>query len=144
MYEITYYSIAKPNLTTDEIEAILHLARVFNAKHGITGCLLFHKNQFIQILEGERVVLDGLLAKIKSDPRHSTIYVLAESEKETRTFSDWTMAFREMSNEDMQEMKEDLFINNFLAFSELVSKPTRTVRTFWERVQRLLTDEYTR
>ena len=144
MYEITYYSIAKPDLDAEDIGSILTTARAFNAKQGIAGCLLFHDHQFIQILEGDRAVLEELLSHIKKDTRHHTVFVLSDSEKEKRTFSDWTMAFRELSNEDMAGMKEELFINNFLTFSELASKPTRTVRTFWERVQRLLTDEYTR
>jgi hypothetical protein len=144
MYEITYYSIARPNLDTRDIEAILKTARAFNAKQDITGCLLFHNHQFIQILEGDRRVLEDLLSNIKKDTRHHTVFALSDSEKDKRAFSDWTMAYRELSNEDMDGMKGDLFINNFLTFSELASKPTRTVRTFWERVQRLLTDEYTR
>jgi Sensors of blue-light using FAD len=143
MYEITYYSVAKGIVGADDISAILKKARDFNLKNNITGCLLFHKNQFIQILEGDKDIIKDLLSKIEKDKRHTNIIILAEGEKELRTFKDWTMAYRELSDDDVQHINESLFIDNFLTFSALATKPTRTIKSFWSRAQRLLTDDYT-
>ena len=143
MYEVTYYSLAKPTLGADDIAAILKTAREHNARNNITGCLLFHHNQFLQILEGEKQVVEKLLSKIKNDSRHSYLYILADGNKEKRTFSNWTMAFRDFTTEDMTAASEALFINNFLAFSMLADKPTHTIQSFWTRVQRLLTNDFT-
>ena len=143
MYEITYYSIANPGISGQDIASILRTSRTHNASRDITGCLLFHNGQFIQILEGNKSTVDDLIAKIKKDHRHSYFYKLAEGNKEDRTFPDWTMAFREFSEGDMKSVSEVLFINNFLAFSALAEKPTHTIRSFWDSVQKLLTKDFT-
>jgi Sensors of blue-light using FAD len=69
MCEITCYSVAKGNLTADSISGILETARRFNSKNEITGYLLFHKNQSIQVLEGGKTVAKNLLSKIDRDVR---------------------------------------------------------------------------
>jgi Sensors of blue-light using FAD len=86
MYEITYYSSAKPGLKATDISAILETAHVFNEINGITGCLVYYKNQFIQVLEGKKEVVEDLLSRIKNDSRHAHLFVLAEAEKAERTF----------------------------------------------------------
>lgn len=53
MFEFIYRSIAVPNISDAEINAMLKTSRKFNSENNITGCLLFHNNEFIQILEGE-------------------------------------------------------------------------------------------
>ena len=143
MHEITYYSLAKPGLRAEDIAAILETARSFNATNNISGCLLYHQNQFIQILEGDALILRDLIARIKTDKRHSFFYPIAEGEKEQRTFPNWTMAYRQFSDDDMKTVNESLFISNFLSFANLAQKPTHTIQSFWERVQRLLTNDYT-
>ncbi len=143
MFEITYYSLARPGLSSQDISNILKTAREFNAKEGLTGCLLSYKDQFIQVLEGEKAIVTQLLNRIKQDPRHSNLFVMAESEKEARSFADWTMAYHELSDDEAKNMDEKLFVNNILSFSVLADKPTYTLKTFWTRVQRLLTDDYT-
>lgn len=143
MYEVTYYSIAKQTITPGDIAAILTASREFNSRNEITGCLLYYRNQFIQILEGDKKVISGLLSRIEKDNRHDDIVVLAEGDKEERTFKDWTMAYHELSDDDVKDISDSLFINNFLAFSVLASKPTYTIKLFWSKAQRLLTNNYT-
>lgn len=143
MYEITYYSIAKSGISTKEINDILISSRDFNSKYSITGCLLYHHDQFIQVLEGDKDVISKLLSKISNDKRHSEIIVLAEGEKEERTFHSWTMAYRELNDSDIKDIGDSLFINNFLTFSSLVEKPTHTIKKFWAKAQQLLTDNFT-
>ena len=53
MFELIYRSITVPNISDAEINAMLKTSRKFNSENNITGCLLFHNNEFIQILEGE-------------------------------------------------------------------------------------------
>ncbi len=144
MYELTYYSIAKRNIGTAEISDILAKARDFNSKNDITGCLLFHNNQFIQVLEGDKNIITDLLLKIGKDERHFNIIKLAEAEKDERTFKGWTMAYRELSEDNMNDINDSLFENNFFTFSELADKPTRVIRLFWTRAQRLLIENYSK
>ena len=53
MFDLIYRSIAVPNISDAEINAMLKTSRKFNSENNITGCLLFYNNEFIQILEGE-------------------------------------------------------------------------------------------
>jgi hypothetical protein len=138
VYELTYCSLAKPAITADEILAILKSAEKNNKKNKITGCLLYYNHEFLQILEGEEKMVKAVQKKIARDPRHTSVRILAEGEKDERTFDHWTMAFKELSADEAKSLNDSFFENNFLTFSELVSKPTRTIRSFWQRAQYMI------
>ena len=128
MFELVYCSAARPNMKPEDIQNILESARRFNFKNNITGCLLYHNDEFLQILEGEKDVVQKLYASIKKDERHSAVMLLNEDEKKERFFPQWNMAFHKL--DDSQLIKND-FVNNFSAFSELTKKPTHAVDLFW-------------
>ena len=144
MYELTYCSLAKPGIMANDISAILKTAQKNNEKNQITGCLLYYNHEFLQVLEGKKDIVRSVQARIAKDARHSNVRILAEGEKEERTFSDWTMAFKELNVDDVKDINDSLFENNFLTFSELVAKPTRTIRLFWDKAQHILTKNYIR
>ncbi|MBT8297991.1 MAG: BLUF domain-containing protein, partial [Maribacter sp.] len=54
LYHLTYRSIAIPEISVEQIEEILKIARDFNSKNDISGCLVFSKGYFIQLLEGNK------------------------------------------------------------------------------------------
>ena len=68
MIELVYYSLASENLSSEDVSAMLKNSRKFNSKNNITGCLLYHNSEFLQILEGEKKVVldlfDGMLSTI--------------------------------------------------------------------------------
>jgi hypothetical protein len=138
MYEITYCSLANPDLKMESIRHILEEARDFNEKNNITGCLLYHNREFIQILEGDKETLQDLFAKIGRDSRHSDILLLAEGDKESRTFYQWSMAFHELSPEDLQGIGKEVFVDNFMTFASMAEKRTFPAMLFWSRAQQLL------
>ena len=138
MYELIYCSNAHSNLKDEDISDILGKARDFNLKNEITGCLLLHNNEFIQILEGDRKILKDLLEKIKKDVRHSHVMVLAENEIEKRVFEQWSMAYHKIENDDVINVDKIIFVNNFLTLSELIAKPTHASRVFWYMAKQLL------
>ena len=138
VYELTYCSLAKPQITADEILAILKSAEKNNKKNRITGCLLYYNHEFLQILEGEEKIVKAVQKKIAKDSRHTNVRILSEGEKEERTFDHWTMAFKELSADEARNITDLFFENNFLTFSELVSKPTHTIRSFWQRAQYMI------
>jgi len=138
MYEIIYCSTAKPNLEDEDVANILEKARKHNAEHEITGCMLLHNNEFIQILEGDKKTLKGLIHKIERDTRHSNMMVLAENEIENRIFDKWSMAYHKIENDDVVDINKLIFVNNFLTLSELIAKPTHASRVFWYMAKQLL------
>lgn len=138
MYEIVYCSLASQDLNEDDISDILKSAHEFNSKNNITGCLLYHNREFIQILEGDKEKIQDLYSIIYQDDRHKDIIMLAEGEKEERVFNDWSMAYQELKDNDVQGIGEELFASNFIAFSELAEKKTFPMLLFWNTAKQLL------
>jgi hypothetical protein len=138
MYELIYCSVAKQALTDEDIADILEKSRDYNSKNDVTGCLLFHNNEFIQILEGDKKTLKDLFQKIEQDPRHNYVMLVAENEIEKRIFSNWSMAYHKIENDDAVNVDKLLFVNNFITLSELISKPTHASRVFWYMAKQLL------
>ncbi|MEJ6582530.1 MAG: BLUF domain-containing protein [Crocinitomicaceae bacterium] len=135
MFELVYCSTARPNMRPEDIENILKLARGFNFKNNITGCLLYHNDEFLQILEGEKDAVQELYASIKKDERHSAVIRLHEGEKKERLFPQWNMAYHNLNCSQL--MKND-FEKNFSALSDLSKKPTHAVELFWEVAKLIL------
>ena len=140
MIELIYYSISSDSINDVDITTILNAARTFNLKNNITGCLVHHNNEFIQILEGEEMVIKELYSKIVLDKRHHTITLLAQNYKQERHFKDWNMAYYNLSRDDMNEINKKLFYNNIYALSEFAQKPTYAIKLFWQIAQDLLKD----
>lgn len=132
MYELLYCSSASPDLTADDISDILKTSREWNSHHEITGCLLYYNNQFIQIIEGEKQSVKNLYANIEKDSRHQHIILLAENQKDERFFKNWSMAFKELSESDMENIDKVLFVNNFITFISLEYKLTKAAKMFSE------------
>ncbi len=138
MYELIYCSLASRDLSANDIADILNTARDYNSKNNITGCLLYHNNEFIQILEGNKKVIKDLYTKIEKDKGHTGSTLLTEGGKEERTFTNWNMAFHKVTDDDVQDMGKKLFIHNFITFSDMVQKPTFAMILFWNLTKQLL------
>lgn len=138
MYELAYSSTACPSIAQQDIHTILEVARNFNAQHKITGCLVYHNHQFVQIIEGRKQTIQTLYTKIKSDNRHSNIQLLYEGTKAHRTFENWSMAFQKLNPNQLQTIDEQLFAKNIILLSELADKPTFTVKLFWNKVRQII------
>jgi hypothetical protein len=127
MIELVYYSEAGSNLTTQDIDDILSSARDFNSRNNITGCLLYYNNEFLQILEGEKEIVMELFVTIQKDKRHSNVMVLGTENKNSRLFSDWSMAFHKF---DSTEIEKELFIYNISTFTEMYNDPNYVIDLF--------------
>ncbi|MGL4495283.1 MAG: BLUF domain-containing protein, partial [Beijerinckiaceae bacterium] len=71
-----------------------------NARHAITGVLLFNGKHFIQAIEGDDIDIDYLMSLILSDPRHHHVSVLSEETIAAREFSDWSMQLVRFQSRD--------------------------------------------
>lgn len=114
MFEICYYSTAANDLEEYDVDAILEKARLNNSKYQITGCLLFHNNEFVQIIEGKEMAVKTLFSKIQNDPRYRYIQKLYEGRITERLFSDWDMAFFKFNKNESKNNSKSIFIDNFL------------------------------
>lgn len=140
MFELIYHSVANENLQESDITDILNVARDFNSKNDITGCLLYHNNRFIQILEGAEEIVRQLYAAIEDDPRHNTVILVNVGEKTERMFDGWSMALHKLGKGESAQLDKFLFVNNFKLFSDLVEKSSDAVRLFFQLSKQLLKD----
>jgi hypothetical protein len=97
MFHIIYMSTAAVPFSPDELKALLEVSRRNNAALGITGLLLYKDEHFLQVIEGEKTVVEKLFARISCDHRHTHILELFREETPARDFPDWSMAFRDLT-----------------------------------------------
>ena len=88
---LTYTSLAKLDLSAEDLSAIHRSARELNALDGITGLLVFNGTHFLQIIEGAGPAIDDLLARLRRDPRHFGLEVRDERAVAARSFPGWSM-----------------------------------------------------
>lgn len=86
-----YASQIAPGLGSAEMEAIVTHSRPANARRGITGVIAFDGREIIQILEGDEVEVDALVAKIAGDNRHVGMVDLERAPIDKSSFSGWSM-----------------------------------------------------
>ncbi len=93
IFHLVYRSHAVPDLSNQSVQEILATAREHNAKHAITGLLIYRQNSFLQLLEGSESDVNTLMQNIFKDPRHQSVSVLVTTKSELRLFEKWSMAF---------------------------------------------------
>ena len=111
MLSIVYVSAAAHPMSDGDIAAILLQSRRNNAAAGLTGALLYHRDRFIQVLEGPDDSVRARFDLIAADPRHRSVQVMSEKGIGARQFSEWTMGFRPLSDDSIRELSgfDDFF-----------------------------------
>ena len=93
VFQLVYTSSATQEFWPDDLFALVEKSRAKNAACGLTGMLLFHQGQFLQLLEGPEPAVRECFSTIRRDPRHNAITVLMTGTCEERDFPEWTMGF---------------------------------------------------
>jgi hypothetical protein len=107
---LIYISRAVGPQTTTVTTQILETARSYNKAHNLTGVLCQGKGLYVQVLEGERSIVNGLYRRIVADSRHAHAEIVYFGEIESRQFKDWSMALVHLSIDDpMVTMKHPEF-----------------------------------
>lgn len=89
--QIVYASSAVGALHGDDLAQILRVSRARNAAAGVTGALLYHQGNVMQVLEGPSAAVEAVYARVEADPRHHGVIVLYRSAVAERAFPDWSM-----------------------------------------------------
>jgi len=75
----------------DVLADIVRRSKINNLEFGITGLLFYHNGRFIQVLEGERDSLEGLMSILEKDDRHENIQRILDQTIKKRAFKEWSM-----------------------------------------------------
>jgi hypothetical protein len=93
LQRLIYMSAATDLFTPPDLEDILARSRRNNAAVGLTGLLIFHDGNFLQVLEGEPDRVRACYQRITGDRRHSGCLALPATERADRQFGAWDMAY---------------------------------------------------
>jgi hypothetical protein len=100
LQQIIYTSHSLARMSSEELVELLEKSRRNNTAMGITGLLLHADGSFMQTIEGEPSAVRQLFDRIYEDERHDGIITIADERVEHRSFSDWSMAFREITRDE--------------------------------------------
>lgn len=85
-------SLIDPERRDEELKSIFAVARAHNGSVAVTGALYISTDRFVQILEGERDVVQSLYQSIRKDPRHDQVELAHQGPVDYRVFGAWSMA----------------------------------------------------
>lgn len=101
MYYLVYSSHAKVPFAEKNLEQLLFQCQQKNSEKGITGLLLYTDQKFVQVIEGEKNVIQNTYEKICNDPRHDNVDILIEGEIKKRNYPQWLMGYRSLMPEEV-------------------------------------------
>lgn len=93
LLSVAYVSRPKCRFTNLELADLWEGATEKNERLGITGGLYYDGRVFFHVLEGDSAVVWPLLERIRQDPRHSDLEVLAENDIASPSFRYWPVKF---------------------------------------------------
>lgn len=76
-----------------ELDRILNISRINNARDGVTGALIYNNGVFGQVLEGPSDIVENTFERIQMDDRHGGVTLLDIAPIAERGFSEWSMGF---------------------------------------------------
>lgn len=103
MHQIIYTSSATAAAKEDDFRKIARHSNQNNRTLDVTGLLLYSDGVILQVLEGEKEIVETLFDRIKRDERHSSVMKLISREIGTREFTDWSIGLSQMESAQNQE-----------------------------------------
>ncbi|MFT6390491.1 MAG: hypothetical protein ACJAUP_003893 [Cellvibrionaceae bacterium] len=127
MHLIIYTSeyIARIGDIDKVLSDIVRASKKSNPELGITGLLFYHGNRFVQVIEGEKGALEGLMLILENDTRHRNIDRIVDVEIDKKRFSDWSMDSFNLSEEDKIDPVELKKIRD--AYQKIVKVDAETI-----------------
>ncbi|MBN2595460.1 BLUF domain-containing protein [Labilibaculum sp.] len=104
LIHIVYLSYSSKELSENELNDLLAVIRRKNEIQNITGLLLYNDEAFIQVIEGDREMINKIFDLICKDTRHTNVLKLLEEPITKRAFPDWSMGFRKISKEQNMQL----------------------------------------
>ncbi len=88
LYRITYVSEAMGSLGTSllSVAQLLGVSEVNNRRDHLTGAIAIDAGRVVQVIEGARSDVDRLLGRLRADPRHGNLSILADRPVAERLF----------------------------------------------------------
>ena len=129
LHRIVYVSSSYNELSDKELEEILTTSRENNSKKNITGILIYNEGNILQVLEGAKKDLRTLFGVISQDTRHHSCIILQDTPSCTRSFADWSMGFKPVSQIEFLQLSGhfDFKTKNLPLINEKMDFNVRTI-----------------
>ena len=101
-HEIIYVSRACEPMGTEGLLALMEQSRIANARRGISGFLVYHQQEFLQLIEGEQPAVMELYQRICQDNRHQQLHLLWSHAIAAPSCPDWAMGFMTPADTDLR------------------------------------------
>lgn len=98
IHRVIYRSEATEALNDAELRSLAMFSALKNKAANISGLLLHHDGQILQVLEGQPSAVKDLYARIKSDPRHINVRTLVDASCGAPIFEAWSMGYRPVNS----------------------------------------------
>lgn len=138
MYQLTYSSKASSNCNAADILDILKKSQKNNKALDISGCLVYHNDCFVQIIEGAKKNIIDIYDIIKKDIRHSHVKLLWKGPSERRVFKSWNMAYYSFDDKKINRIELNQFEKNLLLLSTFEKGSSGASKLFWTVVRKLI------
>ncbi len=102
--QLIYVSKATKQMTKEDLKYLLEQSRERNKNLNVTGMLLYSGSSFIQVLEGAATDVEAIYESILKDERNTDNYIVQKKGIDEREFPDWTMGFRDLTEEDIKNI----------------------------------------
>jgi len=91
------------------IASLLAVSARNNLRDRITGLFVHNDGAFVQVLEGDRALVEACYRRIAADDRHRNLEILIAEPAEQRLFPRWSMGFVDaMETEDFTALSRKL------------------------------------
>lgn len=112
-------------LFNDVLADIVEKSKRNNLAYEITGVLFYHNQRFVQVIEGARTALEGLMEILENDGRHQSIERVIDHDIYERGFAQWNMDSFNLSETELIDPAElkiisDVFIERVWLDSDLL------------------------
>lgn len=119
VFQLIYTSSATQDFWPQDLFDLVEKSRSKNAARGLTGMLLFHEGQFLQLLEGPETAVRDCFNMIQRDSRHDSVRIVATQSCGERDFPNWTMGFEQPSDAwNLPPTWSTVLENGFIAASD--------------------------
>ncbi len=128
MIHLIYVSSAQREMAEEELLLLLEQCRRRNRRQNVTGMLLYAGGNFLQVLEGEDKDVEEIYKDILNDERNNGNIVIDKDQISERTFPDWSMGFKHLTNQDKAGIKGfSEFLDRKMAPEEFINKSNEVV-----------------
>jgi len=131
IHTICYFSTAHTSLDKEELLSLFTSSINNNTTKEISGILVHADGNFMQVLEGDKKVINSLFGKIKKDSRHNNIIKVPDVSYNDRIFEDYKCGFSIVEDkESVEHLKKYL---NWLS-----NHPSDEINSFIKLIQQFI------